>query len=457
MAEANDPGSDNHSLHAQDDDYSDDESVHAARSQHNLSQIEIDIREEMSGIATQVRDSILGLQEQMQNKFKELESQIVRLETQVKDKTSSQSVGQSKGSNLDQTNENANNLQNSESSIQTIHISAESSADTISHETHSLVDDSQSKGDNLSILNRQAKGDNNIRLKPQNYSGTEDFEDFLVQFEITTEINGWDYRAKSLYLANSLIGSARSLLNELTSEQRRDYSSLVQKLTARYGSENRAEVFRAQLKSRIKQKTETIPELAQAIKKLTRQAYPKAGLDVIEALALDHFIDGLPEPEIRLRLREVGPKSLSEAETIAVRMEAHRIADKQRTRFVGKVEQVNSDISVSQKTLENHLSELSKNFESLQKKVENFSQQSSRPFRNHNNRPQHNTANNHFHQNRHPNSRQNQYRNDNSYMTQPRGGNLNYQNNQHANFHSNQTRRQENFNQSHQRVGSRLN
>ena len=457
MAQANEPDSDNHSLHAQDDDYSDDESVHAARSQHNLSQIEIDIREEMSGIATQVRDSILGLQEQMQNKFKELESQIVRLETQVKDKTSSQSVGQSKGSNLDQTNENANNLQNSESSIQTIHISTESSADTISHETHSTVDDSQSKGDNLSILNRQAKGDNNIRLKPQNYSGTEDFEDFLAQFEITTEINGWDYRAKSLYLANSLIGSARSLLNELTSEQRRDYSSLVQKLTARYGSENRAEVFRAQLKSRIKQKAETIPELAQAIKKLTRQAYPKAGLDVIEALALDHFIDGLPEPEIRLRLGEVGPKSLSEAETIAVRMEAHRIADKQRTHFVGKVEQVNSDNSVSQKTLENQLSELSKNFESLQKKVENFSQQSSRPFRNHNNRPQHNNANNHFYQNRHPNGRQNQYRNDNSYMTQPRGGNQNYQNNQHANFQSNQTRRQENFNQSHQGSGSRLN
>ena len=454
MAEANDPDSDNHSLHAQDDDYSDDESVHAARSQHNLSQLEIDIREEMSGIATQVRDSILGLQEQMQNKFKELESQIVKLETQVKDKTPSQSVGQSKGSNLDQTNENTNNLQNSESSIQTIHISTESSADTISHETHSTVDDSQSKGDNLSILNRQAKGDNNIRLKPQNYSGTEDFEDFLAQFEITTEINGWDYRAKSLYLANSLIGSARSLLNELTSEQRRDYSSLVQKLTARYGSENRAEVFRAQLKSRIKQKAETIPELAQAIKKLTRQAYPKAGLDVIEALALDHFIDGLPEPEIRLRLREVGPKSLSEAETIAVRMEAHRIADKQRTRFVGKVEQVNSDNSESQKTLENQLSELSKNFESLQKKVENFSQQSSRPFRN---RPQHNNANNHFYPNRHPNGRQNQYRNDNSYMTQPRGGNQNYQNNQHANFHSNQTRRQENFNQSHQRSRSRLN
>ena len=137
-------------MHAQDDDYSDDESVHAARNQHNVSQLEVDIREEMSGIATQERDSIFGLQEQMQNKFKELESQIVRLETQVKDKTSSQSVSQSKGSKQPRhTNENANNLQNSEYSIQTIHISTESSADTISNETHSTVDGSQSKGDNI--------------------------------------------------------------------------------------------------------------------------------------------------------------------------------------------------------------------------------------------------------------------------------------------------------------------
>ena len=197
----------------------------------------------MSGIATQVCDSIFGLQEQMQNKSKELVSQIVRLETQVKDKTYSQSVSQSKGSNLDQTNEYDNNLQNSESSIPIIHISTDSSADTITHETYSAEDDNQYKEDNLFNFKKQSKRDNNIRFKSQNYSGIEDFEEFLAQFEITTEINGWDYRAKSLYLANSLIGSARSLLNEPTSEQRCDYTSLVQKLTARYGSENRAEVF----------------------------------------------------------------------------------------------------------------------------------------------------------------------------------------------------------------------
>ena len=79
----------------------------------------------------------------------------------------------------------------------------------------------------------EARVNNYISLKPQTYTGSDDFEDFLTQFEITSEINGWDYKAKSLYFANSLTGAARALLNELDAEQRRDYKSLVQKLNER--------------------------------------------------------------------------------------------------------------------------------------------------------------------------------------------------------------------------------
>ena len=60
-------------------------------------------------------------------------------------------------------------------------------------------------------------------------------------------------------------------------------------------------------------------------------------MDVVETLAADHIVDALHEAQIRLRLREVGPYTLAEAEKIAVRMEANITADKQRTRFVGKV------------------------------------------------------------------------------------------------------------------------
>ncbi|MES9904882.1 MAG: hypothetical protein ABW168_19680 [Sedimenticola sp.] len=182
---------------------------------------------------------------------------------------------------------------------------------------------------------QQYRGDNSlIKMKPQQFHGTEDLVDFLTQFDITTEINGWNYEAKSLYLAHSLTGGARSLLNELSPWERRDFGSLVEKLKSRYGSEGRAEVYRTQLKSRVRGKNETISELAQAIKKLTRQAYPSANQEIVEALALDVFIDALTDTDIRLRLREMGAKSLDEAEKTAVRMEAHRIADRQRYKSV---------------------------------------------------------------------------------------------------------------------------
>ena len=67
---------------------------------------------------------------------------------------------------------------------------------------------------------------------------------FLTQFEITLEINGWNYKVKSLYLANSLIRTARALLNEFSAEQWRDYKSIVQKFVERCSSESRTEVIR---------------------------------------------------------------------------------------------------------------------------------------------------------------------------------------------------------------------
>ena len=58
-------------------------------------------------------------------------------------------------------------------------------------------------------------------------------------------MNNWDYITNSLYLAGSLKGGARALLNELDRDQRRDYDSLVKVLNNRYGSAERSELYRA--------------------------------------------------------------------------------------------------------------------------------------------------------------------------------------------------------------------
>ena len=266
----------------------DHEAVQENPLDQSMIRLESDIKEQMSSIATEVRDSIVELTDILQRKFHEFETKMNQMKSKIREQNNQQ-LNSTNG----QSNENSNNINLVESQASQ---RAETSSSTLNQTCEIPLQGS-------SNFTLGSKGDNHINLKPQTFSGTDDFENFLAQFEITAEINGWDYRAKSLYLANSLTGTARSLLNEVTAEQRRDYKSLVQKLTARYGSENRAEVYRSQLKSRCKGKGETIPELAQAIKKLTRQSYPNATLDVIEALSLDYFIDALSESEIRLRLR----------------------------------------------------------------------------------------------------------------------------------------------------------
>lgn len=68
----------------------------------------------------------------------------------------------------------------------------------------------------------------------------------------------------------------------------------------------------------VKENHESISELAQAIKKLTRQAYPGAEPSLTDILALHQFIDAImPDPEIWLRLnRESRPRDITDAETL---------------------------------------------------------------------------------------------------------------------------------------------
>ena len=213
------------------------------------------------------------------------------------------------------------------------------------------------------------------KLKPQTYNGSDDLDEYLTQFNIVSEINQWNYETKSLYLASCLVDGARALLNELDEKKRRDYHSLVDALNNRFGSINRAEVYRSKLQSRVRERNETVPELAQSIKKLTRKAYPSATPDVIDLLALDYFIDALTDTEIRLRLREVGPKTINEAERIAVRLEAHRIADKSsKTRqTVRTVESVQTNNTQGDKldTLAKSISSLTNEVKDLKAKHNN--------------------------------------------------------------------------------------
>ena len=308
----------------------DDNSVASSANTLQMSLLENKLESEITKMGKIMQDTISCLTEHMDQKLTELDAKFNSLVADIAP--------------------NNQNLNVNSSIAQTTEINSENCTNALN-----VACSAHSKGDNY-----------HFKMKPQNFSGATDFDEFLSQFEITCEINGWQYREKSLYLANCLTGDACSLLSELDPDGRRDYDTLVEKLANRFGSVHRSEIYRTQLKSRSRNRGESIPELAQAVKKLVRQAYPGVNKDVIETLSTDNFIDALNDSEIRLRVRELGPKTLAEAERTALRLESHKIADKQRSRLVGQVE-----TNINQSSNENK-GDTDKLFKSLQSSLDSL-------------------------------------------------------------------------------------
>ncbi|CAC5404179.1 unnamed protein product [Mytilus coruscus] len=256
--------------------------------------------------------------------------------------------------------------------------SENSSRDVVSSLTLSRERDDISNNSNLVDRDRSnGKYQLSCKIKPQVYDGNDDLEEYLTQFNLLAELHNWNSKTKALLLASNLSGGARAILNEITEVDRHDFDSLVKSLKNRFGSVNRAEVFRAELQTRVRFKNESLPELAQAIKKLTRRAYPGTSPLVRDTLALDYFIDAIPETEVRLRLREVGPKSINEAENIAVRLESLRVADIHKGRNVRIVDTE----TIQEHELNREINEIKQSIESLTSEVIIIKNQNGQQFR----------------------------------------------------------------------------
>ena len=113
---------------------------------------------------------------------------------------------------------------------------------------------------------------------------------------------------------------------------RRNYRALTEALSTRFGNEGQTQRFRNQLKHHAKGKDESLPELAQAIRRLVRPAYPNASLAIQDVLVKDHFIDAITDSEMRWHVVHSRPGTVQEALNIATELEAFQVSERQRNR-----------------------------------------------------------------------------------------------------------------------------
>ncbi|KAL9964426.1 hypothetical protein ACROYT_G028068 [Oculina patagonica] len=174
-------------------------------------------------------------------------------------------------------------------------------------------------------------------ITPSLFDGKSSWEDYQVQFELIAELNGWDTSVMAIFLAASLSGSAQAVLSDLDESSRKDYHALKGALALRFGNGGQKELFRSELKNRMRQKGETLPELSQAIQRLVRQAYPDAPQSVREVMERDHFLDAIPDTDIRWKVLQARPKNLHDSLIVATEVEAFRKSELQRLRQSNRV------------------------------------------------------------------------------------------------------------------------
>ena len=87
------------------------------------------------------------------------------------------------------------------------------------------------------------------------------------------------------------------------------------------------ELFRSQLKNRSRGKDESLPELARAIRRLVRQAYPEAPLSVWDVLEKDYFVDAATDRDICWKILQSRPRTIQEALAMATEVEAFQVSE----------------------------------------------------------------------------------------------------------------------------------
>ena len=204
---------------------------------------------------------------------------------------------------------------------------------------------------------------------PESFNGAKvELKDWLFTFDVLARLNGWTEEEKGSQLTSLLRGNALQVLEDLPVEDREDYETVVESLKRRFDPEEKKGLKKMEFKNRTKRRNESVTEYGYALSKMTKGAYPKLDYIDREELAIDQFVDGLPNLEIQKHVQFGRPTSLNQAialatefETFESRKEGRKPEPSKPVRAVGRKEEDDTklllkNIAEGQKQLVNFIS-----------------------------------------------------------------------------------------------------
>ncbi|KAJ8916805.1 hypothetical protein NQ315_005812, partial [Exocentrus adspersus] len=156
------------------------------------------------------------------------------------------------------------------------------------------------------------------KIKVPTYDGKVSWNTYLRQFEAV--VRNWREEEKATSLIAALRGEALEVLRTIP-ERSQDYKAVTSALEKRYGDAHLQHVYQAQLINRKQRFEETLQQYE-------AECIPNAPAEVIQQLSVSSFVDGLRDPEISRLVRLARHKTISEALTQALEVEAAKEASR---------------------------------------------------------------------------------------------------------------------------------
>jgi len=160
-------------------------------------------------------------------------------------------------------------------------------------------------------------------IKLDKFDGTSPLETFFIHLETCAEYNGWTGEEKLAQLKAALRGAAAQVL--LSDNGPLTYHTLCAELRDNFGTVGFETQYESQLKTRRRRRGETLREFYQDIHRLVLLAYPDSKGKLRDKLALESFIEGLNDPDLALKVRNLSPQDLQSAYRTALMLESNQM------------------------------------------------------------------------------------------------------------------------------------
>ncbi|XP_077256491.1 uncharacterized protein LOC143894221 [Temnothorax americanus] len=155
-----------------------------------------------------------------------------------------------------------------------------------------------------------ASADLGYKLKPDTYDGTTPLQEYFSQLSLIARANHWDDATKTIALASSLRGKARSVLETVQDVERLDFAELKTKLELRFREGRQSQNCYVVFTSRKQKFGEDLATFGSEIDKLSRLAYSECPYELRDKIACAQFITAVSDNFIRRALQMEGITSL---------------------------------------------------------------------------------------------------------------------------------------------------